>query len=266
MNNIDDGTVLKDSRIKVMRNDSIGGYSWDSSRATINDGYGINEWSQADLNMLLNNYFYDSKIQQQCYVDQDEITEICNFDTVGLQEVAQEKIENAIWNIGSNGTNDISTLTFKNIYNYERGNLSSKVCNNEIYCNDQIIRSYLWTGKIALLYPSDYGYATSSGSSTYKSTCLNTVITEWANVPECIENNWIHQQDKIGMWLLFSLGTANAGSSVLKVHSDGYINSNNGYGNRTQQTKPTAYLKKEVFITGGEGTETNPFVISTRKE
>jgi hypothetical protein len=41
-------------RLKLIRNDSIGNYSWDTSASTVNSGYGINEWSQADLMKLLN--------------------------------------------------------------------------------------------------------------------------------------------------------------------------------------------------------------------
>ena len=36
MNNIDDGTGKKETRIKLIRNESIGAYSWDSSESSIN--------------------------------------------------------------------------------------------------------------------------------------------------------------------------------------------------------------------------------------
>ena len=49
----------KASRIKIMRNFSLSYnfnqyLSWDTSPSNINNGYGINEWSQADLMKLLN--------------------------------------------------------------------------------------------------------------------------------------------------------------------------------------------------------------------
>ena len=44
----------KESLVKIVRNDSLGDYSWDSSESTTNSGYGINEWSQADLMTELN--------------------------------------------------------------------------------------------------------------------------------------------------------------------------------------------------------------------
>ncbi|MGN1342215.1 MAG: hypothetical protein ACI4VL_03185, partial [Bacilli bacterium] len=45
---------IVDGKVKLIRNESIGGYSWDTSASDINSGYGINEWSQADLMKLLN--------------------------------------------------------------------------------------------------------------------------------------------------------------------------------------------------------------------
>ncbi|MCI6932598.1 MAG: hypothetical protein MR765_05700, partial [Tenericutes bacterium] len=43
-----------ESLVKIVRNDSLGKYSWDSSESSINNGYGVNEWSQADLMYELN--------------------------------------------------------------------------------------------------------------------------------------------------------------------------------------------------------------------
>ena len=54
MKSIDDGTGTKSDRVKLIRNDSIGNFAWDTSSSSINTGYGVNEWSQADLMKLLN--------------------------------------------------------------------------------------------------------------------------------------------------------------------------------------------------------------------
>jgi hypothetical protein len=47
-------TRTKEYRVKLIRNEPIGLYSYDTSASTVNSGYGINEWSQADLMKLLN--------------------------------------------------------------------------------------------------------------------------------------------------------------------------------------------------------------------
>ena len=43
-----------DGKVRVIRDKSIGNYSWDASALTVNGGWGINEWSQADVMKLLN--------------------------------------------------------------------------------------------------------------------------------------------------------------------------------------------------------------------
>ena len=52
---IDDNENEKqESLVKLIRDEDIGTYSWDSSSSDTNDGKGINEWSQADLMYELN--------------------------------------------------------------------------------------------------------------------------------------------------------------------------------------------------------------------
>ena len=63
------GIEKKESLVKIVRNDSLGNYSWDSSESSTNSGYGINEWSQADLMYELN---CDGKSTKYC---RDDITE-----------------------------------------------------------------------------------------------------------------------------------------------------------------------------------------------
>lgn len=53
--------------VKLVRDESIGDYSWDSSRADVNMGYGVNEWSQADLRVLLNEGAYFQSKEGSCF-------------------------------------------------------------------------------------------------------------------------------------------------------------------------------------------------------
>ena len=63
------GKEKKESLVKIVRNDLLGNYSWDSSESTINNGRGVNEWSQADLMYELN---CDVKSIKYC---RDDVTE-----------------------------------------------------------------------------------------------------------------------------------------------------------------------------------------------
>ena len=54
MKNINDGNGNISDRVKLIRNESIGNFAWDTSDSSVNGGWGINEWTKADLMKLLN--------------------------------------------------------------------------------------------------------------------------------------------------------------------------------------------------------------------
>lgn len=52
---------------------------------------------------------------------------------------------------------------------------SGNYCND---CNEPAEFSLSWKGLVGLMYPSDYGYATSGGSITNRTTCLNKSLSK----------------------------------------------------------------------------------------
>ena len=43
------------------------------------------------------------------------------------------------------------------------------------------------------MYVSDYGYATSGGSTTNRANCLNTVLSDdWNDYDDCYNNDWLY--------------------------------------------------------------------------
>ena len=93
MNNIDNGSNKKEKRVKIIRNESIGNYSWDTSDSSINGGYGINEWSQADLMKLLNPGYESESVGGSlywnsgagtCYNGKNNSTTGCDFTNIGF--------------------------------------------------------------------------------------------------------------------------------------------------------------------------------------
>ena len=64
-------------RVKLIRETSIGVYSWDTSEENLNDGYGVNEWSQSDLMKLLNPGYKGN--QNQSCTWNEELGLICYF-------------------------------------------------------------------------------------------------------------------------------------------------------------------------------------------
>ena len=89
MNNIDDGTGTKETRLKIIRNDIYNNaIAWNTDN--------VNDWSQASLQVELNTTYLNS-----------------------IQNSYKEMIEQALWNLGgSNSYEDVTTSMF---YEREKG-------------------------------------------------------------------------------------------------------------------------------------------------
>ena len=153
---------------------NFGEFSWDTSASNVNLGSGVNEWSTSKLKDLLNNGAYYNRTTGTCYRSQNNTTTACDFSGTGLTNEAKSMIDQVTWNTGSNdgtklGSNNINT---NDAYNLERSNHTGKICTSSEYCNDSTERTTSWTGQVGLMYPSDYGYATSGGVSTKRSDLL----------------------------------------------------------------------------------------------
>ena len=111
-----------------------------------------------------------------------------------------DKVAKVKWNLGGYNTTSASAL---NMYNAERGTLH--ISNP----SDGITRKDYWEGKIALIYPSDYGYA--STDTTCRSGLEST---------NCKNENWLF--NSAFQWTLSpSSGYA---YSVFLVNSGGNVN------------------------------------------
>ena len=244
-----------DGKIKLMRNESIGNYSWDTSASSVNSGYGVNEWSQADLMKLLNpghesesvggSLYYNSK-SGTCYNNSKYATTSCNFTSTGIKnDTTRNMIAETTWNLGGWNTPDI----YSNVmYEKERG---TTVISNP---SDGITRATTWTGKIALPYPSDYGFATDL------SKCSQTLSNYYSSTDSyaCRSNDWMYSIFKTNTfnWLLTPLsGNAN---NAFNVYSAGYVNKNTSvYG--ANGVAPVLYLGSDQDIVAGDGSQSNPY-------
>ena len=172
MNNITnlDKGGQQESLVKIIRADSIGNYSWDSSPEEINEGFGINEWSQADLMKLLNpntvygekptigGSLYWNRENGNCYYSTNEHSTLCNFLSNGLSEDAKKKITKVRWNTGTFAIGDDTQWTASATYEAERSSHNGKeqcVSNENDGCNDTVDRTTTWDGYLGLIYPSD---------------------------------------------------------------------------------------------------------------
>ena len=271
MNNIDDGTGKKETRIKLIRNESIGDYSWDTSKSSVNSGYGVNEWSQADLMKLLNPGYesesvggslYYNNSSGNCYYDGRNGTTPCDFTTTGLKTNLKNLVGNTLWHTGTNGTNDIESASnglTMHFYSYERSSNNGNLCASGNYCNDIVSRTTTWTGKIGLMYPSDYGYATSGGTSVNRACCLAKELYNWddSSYNDCKNNDWFYNS-RNWKWTISPYANSSHANNVFAVINEDvqYIAAHN-----FASVRPTVYLKSSTTILGGEGTLENPYEI-----
>ena len=270
MNNIDDGTGKKESRIKLIRNESIGTYSWDSSESSVNNGYGINEWSQADLMKLLNpgyesesvggSLYYNSS-SGNCYSEWKNGTEACDFTTTGLKTNLKNLVGNTLWNTGTNGTNRYTSASnglASHFYSYERSSNNGKICTSGSYCNDTVTRTTTWNGKIGLMYPSDYGYATSGGTNMNRTGCLNKELNNWndSSYGDCKNNDWLYNSNT-KQWTVSPRAHSSYAVFVFVVQDDGktrFFSANTNF-----LVRPSVYLKSSVAIVNGNGSKESPY-------
>ena len=272
MNNIDDGTGKKETRVKLIRNEFIGEYSWDSSESSVNNGWGVNEWSQADLMKLLNPGYesasvggslYYNNSSGNCYSSLNNATTSCDFTSSGLKTNLKNLVGNTLWNTGSN---DGVTYTFKNIitnkiYELERSGNNGKICTSGDWCSDTVTRTTTWNGKIGLMYPSDYGYATSGGSTSPRTSCINKELLNWREASDCYNNDWLYNSSNF-QWTVSPYALSSSAYNVFSVINDGSVD----YRDVSHQfaVRPSVYLIPSTTILDGEGTLENPYQLSVQ--
>ena len=244
-----------DGKIKLMRNSTIGEYSWDTSASSVNSGYGVNEWSQADLMKLLNpgheselvggSLYYNSKAGT-CYNNNNYATTSCDFTSTGIKNATtRNMIAETTYNTGGWNTSNIySNVMYEKERETAVGDSSA----------DKITRTTTWTGKIAVPYPSDYGYATDLSKCSQKLYGYDNNTDSYA----CRSNDWMYQ----------ILGTSNNGWFLTPksgvpynswaVTSNSYvmpnINCYNEFG-----VAPVLYLNPNQNVVGGNGSQNNPY-------
>ncbi len=269
MNNIDDGTGKKESRIKLIQRYSIGDYSWDTSDSSVNGGYCVNEWSQSDMMKLLNPGYENESVggslywnssSGNCYSGENNATTACDFTSSGLKENLKVLIGDAVWNTGSNGSNDYTSASnglARHFYSYERSSNTGKICTSGSYCNDTVARTTTWTGKVGLMYPSDFGYATIGGSTSNRTSCLNKELYNWVNdsVLGCRRYDWLYNPIST-QWSISPYADSSRANYVFSVHSIGHVSAATSV-----VVRPSVYLKSDVSILSGEGTDENPYVL-----
>ncbi len=233
MKDIKNSDGSKSDKVKLIRSESIGKFSWDNTGVS-----GINDWTKSPLQKVLNEGAFYSKTSGTCPNGAYGKTVSCDFNSTGLTEEAKSMISEVVWNLGGS-----DALTPELSYQYERG---SKVSSG---------RPTIWTGRVGLMYPSDYGYATSGGATTNRVACLEKTLHNWISASDCTNNDWLLSSSN--QWTLTPSFSNSIG--ILSVYS-GYVFDRDT--TLVYEVHPSVYLKSEIKINdGNNGSSTLPFVL-----
>ena len=235
-------------RMKLIRTNSLGNYSWDNkARGTgsSTSSYGSNDWTDSTLKEVLNNGAYYNKTSGTCPYGRNGATTSCDFTSNGLTEAAKNQIDTITWKLGGTANyNSSSNGLASHWYTYERGITVYKGRPKE------------WPGKVGLMYPSDYGYATSGGTSKNRASCLAKELFNWNGASDCYNNDWLYNSS-IYQWTLAPYSSNS--DDVFFVGTDGRVGGS--YAGYQRAVWPSVYLISKTSILGGEGTLENPYEI-----
>ena len=267
-----------DGQLKLIRNESIGNYSWDSSASSINNGLGVNQWGEstggigrfgiyegADLMRLLNNLYWNRE-GGQCYLGWNDDRTTCDFSTTGLTGEAQEMISFHTWYTGTSGEIDTYTSnnglgTSKKYYEYERSENTGKLCTSGTWCNDTVTRTTTWDGYVGLMYPSDYGYAV--GGEARIGCISNTNLDSYGDA-SCYMDNWLFngKEQYTIMPTYYTFESREYANYVMIISNYGGVTGGSACGDNSISIdiRPSLYLVPEASISG-DGTPTNPFEV-----
>ena len=148
--------------------------------------------------------------------------------TYYLGNVAFEENSDGSWSIQG---------TASEVYNQERS--------SNIWEGNQVS----WTGKIGLLYPSDYGYASNTSN-------WNSDISYYYSNGGSL-NNWLSNTEAANFWFLSPSSHDSDGVLSWRGIGDVYDFSAYRYGS----LRPTLNLKSTAIVTSGDGSYNNPYVL-----
>ncbi len=233
-----------EGKVKIMRGSTIGNLAWDQdknidSSLTTYD----NDWSTASLQVLLNEQYYngDTAGTVTYYSGSSGSTSTSlDMSSIGIKnDTTRNLISDTLYYLGGWNTASVYSDQF---YSYERGTI--------VYSG----RPTTWTGKIALSYPSDYGYAADLGSCTVK-------LGSYDN-STCTSTNWMKSIFTSYSWLLTHKSDSRYYAWI--VGSSGNVNAT-GYNGNTYTAygvAPVLYLGSELGIGSGTGTNSDPYRLS----
>ena len=239
------------SNLKLVRDELLTTYSFDNKTTAqgIDSNYGTNDWTKSYLREFLNDYYYGGKTIT-CHSETSGSTAtnatITCPDINKITDTAKSMIQNTTWTLGgttyktSNPPHE--TYPVNELYESERG--------TQVYSKHATTS----TDYIGLIYPSDYGYASTDASCRQNlRTGLTYTNNTYGGTPKCKNNNWLFK----GVWYWTISPNSSDARYVFNVSGDGILN--DIYALYRGSVRPSVYLKSDIKIVSGSGTKDDSF-------
>lgn len=260
--NVKDSTGKIERKIKLVRNEYLGNFSWDAKlNPQKNDYHGINDWTEADLMKELNGDYLDTTLtanKNNWYnsywgssTNKPVLRQTGVFDyTKVIKSNYQNMISESVWNIGGNSYSNPSSppygLPLLDQYNKERGTIT--------YQNS---RPTEWTGKVGLIYASDYGYASTLAEcheNLRAGVTYDKANDKWDYTNgKCKTDNWLFKNS--WYWTLSPCSGHSYG--VFYVGGDGAVSLS--HASSSSGVFPAVFLKSDILIASGTGEKESPY-------
>ena len=207
---------------------------------------------------LVNNSLYWDNSSGYCIIDRNNAVAPCDY-TNGLSTDAKSYIDTVVWHTAA-VPNGLGGMTPAQIYAAERGSTTGKTnytARGE-GIDDEVTRQSTWTGKVGLLYPSDYIYAAGdykSGNTVY--TSRSSCMANSSSYGTCMNYaDWLSYGSNSR--LITPTYNSNLEYTVVGTQSSySYMP-----GSVSSMIKPTLYLSTKTIVTGGDGSFIAPYTIS----
>ena len=204
-----------------------------------------NDWTSSTLMTMLNSGPYynrtagSTSLECSAGTPLTGNTDLCDYTSNGLTNTAKSQISTTKWYLG-------------NITRRDNTKDSAATYKDERSSNIHSGHKQTWDGKVALIYPSDYMYASSA--------CYNNGTAAWNYNSTCKETDWLWEDDwtstSYDCWTISS-DSNNLISAIIVTY--GKIDGDSVYGN--SQIRPSLYINSNTLYTSGSGTLSDPFTI-----
>ena len=234
-----DGTTSAGTKklLKILDTNNYGGTSGKKWNSEVE-----NNWSTASLKTELNGTYLTALL-----------------GTSNVNSKLSGGITITKWHLGGGyGDNNYGVMTAQKWYEVERPPYSTSGNAQNIYSGNP---EYVYE-KIGLMYPSDYGYATTGENTTNKSSCRTLTLGNWG---DCGKNNWIFNSG-ISNKYEWVISPFYSSITAMRINIGGSLGAGGTLDDWVvvyeYSVRPTFYLDSSILkIVGGTGTSTDPYHI-----